>query len=62
MRGSGHSIDRRGHLIGFVALLPHGLLGALRLLGNLAHQLGKLPGHFDDLPHQAMHLLDKPVG
>lgn len=42
-------------------LLRHGLLGTLRLIRNLADQFRKLSGHFDDLPHQAMHLLDEAV-
>ena len=42
-------------------LLRHGLLGTLRLIRNLADQFRKLSGHFDDLSHQAMHLLDEAV-
>ncbi|MCY1532076.1 hypothetical protein D9M68_673220 [compost metagenome] len=57
----GHFIDRGGDLIGFVTLLLHGLFGALRLRRHLADQFGQLPGHLDDLPHQAVDLLDEAV-
>ncbi len=61
MGGSRHLVDRRGHLVGLMALLRHGLFGTLRLLGHLADQLGELASHLDDLPDQAMHLLDETV-
>ena len=61
LRGGGHFVDRRCHLIGLVALTLHRLIRALRLIRDLRHQPGELRGHLGDLPHQSVNLVDEAV-
>jgi len=59
--GGGHLVDRRGDLIGFAALVGHGLLRALRLAGHCTDQTGQLGGGAGDLLYQRMDLLDETI-
>ncbi len=59
--GGRHLVDRRGDLIGFAALVGHGLLRALRLAGHCTDQTGQLGGGAGDLLYQRMDLLDETI-